>query len=46
MIALYKPERTTYGQAVEAQGNEYYFVHCDSEGVVCKGLGGPKICCI
>ena len=46
MIALYKPERATYSQAVEAQQNEYFFVDCDSKGVVCKHLGGPKICCI
>ena len=42
MIALHKPERATYGQAVEAQKTEYYFVHCDIfNGVTCKGLGGP-----
>ena len=29
MIALHKPERATYSQAVEAQKNEYFFVHCD-----------------
>ena len=46
MIALHKPERATYGQAVEAQNNEYYFVHCDMKnGVICKDLGGPFTCC-
>ena len=46
MIALHKPQRATYGQAVEAQRNEYYVVRCDIvNGVTCKGLGGPFTCC-
>ncbi len=47
MIALHKPQRATYGQAVEAQqDNEYFFVHCDiKNGVICRHLGGPFSCC-
>ena len=40
MIALHKPERATYGQAVEAQ-EEYYYVKCDHTGIECKYPGGP-----
>ena len=45
MIALHKPERATYGQAVEAQ-EEYYYVKCDHTGIECKYPGGPYNCCI
>ena len=48
MITLHKPERVTYGEAVEAQhsSNEYFYVHCDiKNGVTCRGLGGPFSCC-
>ncbi len=46
MIALHKPQRATYGQAVEAQVPEYFVVECDTEkGVICKEFGGPLNCC-
>ena len=46
MIALHKPQRATYGQAVEAQHNEYDFVRCDHEGIRCLGDTGAYSCCI
>ena len=48
MTALHKPERTTYGQAVEAQHNEYYdLVICTTNPrqIRCEGTGGFR-CCI
>ena len=46
MIALHKPQRATYGQAVEAQHNEYNVVICDHTGVICVGTNGSYRCCI
>ena len=45
MIALHKPERATYGQAVEAQETEYNFVLCHGTLVVCKDKWGEWRCC-
>ena len=42
MTALHKPERTTYGQAVEAQHNEYFdLVICTTNPrqIRCEGTG-------
>ena len=46
MIALHKPQRATYGQAVEAQHQEYNVVLCNHEGVRCLGNTGTYQCCI
>ncbi len=45
MIALHKPQRATYGQAVEAQV-EFKRVDCTTEPlvVVCAGLGFFQCC--
>ena len=45
MIALHKPQRATYGQAVEAQ-LEYNRVEiiANPPGIHCTGVG-PLICC-
>ena len=45
MIALHKPQRATYGQAVEAQDHEFNFVLCDHEGIRCLGRTGTYRCC-
>ena len=46
MTALHKPERATYGQAVEAQYPYYKYEHmvCDEYDAECWGTG-PKYCC-
>lgn len=46
MIALHKPERATYGQAVEAQ-REYNSVKIieDPPELICKGIGSLVCCC-
>ncbi len=43
MIALHKPERTTYGQAVEAQ-QEYAVVICQPNVFLCWGDGDIECC--
>ena len=43
MITLHKPERATYGQAVEAQ-YEYYNMICEPNEARCWSPG-PKTCC-
>ena len=45
MIALYKPERAAYHQAVEAQ-LEFATIHCttDPPNADCYGTG-PLCCC-
>lgn len=43
MIALHKPERATYGQAVEAQ-YEYKNMICTEEEADCWDPG-KKVCC-
>lgn len=45
MITLHKPERATYGQAVEAQHKEYNYVFCHNGTVVCKEPWGSYNCC-
>jgi len=44
MIALHKPERATYGQAVEAQETEYILQLCGFVAV-CSLPWGTKTCC-
>ena len=43
MIALHKPERATYAQAVEAQA-EYENMICIGTKAICWD-DGPRICC-
>ncbi len=43
MIALHKPERATYGQAVEAQ-YEYQNMVCDAYDARCWDPGHRRCC--
>ena len=45
MTALHKPERATYGQAVEAQHPEYNYVVCIGNVAVCADPFGRWTCC-
>ena len=45
MTALHKPERTTYGQAIEAQHDEHNFIDCDDVNIICLGNTGEYRCC-
>ena len=45
MTALHKPERVTYGQAVEAQNAEWNYVFCSGNIGVCAQPWGKWYCC-
>ena len=44
MTALHKPERTTYGQAIEAQ-QEFAVVICHYDPPVIECYGSGTFCC-